>query len=214
MTPKELFAKARLVFWDFDGVIKDSLEVKGTAFARLFNSASPELVLRILAHHAANGGMSRYEKIPLYMQWSGEVPTETKVLQLCKKMESLVTEAVVSSPWVPGVEVLLRNNPYGQMFVVVSATPLSELTFILKRLNLAKCFLAIYGAPASKADVIAIIMQDQHLAREDCLMIGDAQTDLDAARVNDVPFLLRRHDGNAEVMRDVEGLSINDFEHL
>ena len=214
MTPKELFSRARLVFWDFDGVIKDSLEVKGKAFVQLLNSPSPGLVCRILAHHAANGGMSRYEKIPLYMQWLGEVPTPTKVLDLCKKMGSLVTEAVVSSPWVPGVEVLLRKNPYGQLFVVVSATPLSELTYVVRRLNLEKCFLAIYGTPTSKTDAIAIIMQDQHLAREDCLMIGDALADRDAARANEIPFLLRRHDGNAEVMKNFEGLSVNDFEFL
>ena len=57
MTPKELFARARLVFWDFDGVIKDSLEVKGKVFSQLFQMASPELISRIIAHHAANGGM-------------------------------------------------------------------------------------------------------------------------------------------------------------
>lgn len=214
MTPRELFSQARLVFWDFDGVIKDSVEVKGKAFAQLFNSASPELVSRILAHHEANGGMSRYEKIPLYMQWSGEFPTENKVLDLCKKMESLVTEAVISSPWVVGVERVLRKNSYEQRFAVVSATPCGELTYVLQRLDLVGCFIAIHGAPTPKAEAIATTMQEQRLVPEDCLMIGDAQADLDSARVNGIPFLLRQHEENTDVIKNFKGISISNFEHI
>lgn len=214
MTPRELFSQARLVFWDFDGVIKDSVEVKGKAFAKLFNSASRELVARILAHHVENGGMSRYEKIPLYLQWSGEFPTEDKVLDLCKKMESLVTEGVISSPWVAGVEAVLRKNPYKQRFVAVSATPFGELTYILHRLDLAACFLAIHGAPTSKAAAITKTMREQRSVPADCLMVGDAQVDLDAARVNGIPFLLRQHEGNTDMIKNFKGISINNFQHI
>lgn len=211
MTPKKLFARARLVFWDFDGVIKDSLEVKGRVFSQLFRTASPELIFRIRAHHAANGGMSRYEKIPLYLHWSGETPTDTRVHQLCKKMESLVIDEVINSPWVPGVEKVLRKNVLAQKFVVVSATPMSELTHILGRLDLAKCFSKIYGSPLPKAEALATTLTEQKLAPEECLMIGDAQADINAAMAHSVPFLLRRHNGNNELIKDLSCPYVNDF---
>lgn len=42
-------------------------------------------------------------------------------------------------------------------------------------------------------------------------MIGDARTDLEAAKSNGVPFLLRRHETNADVFSDYTGPSVNDF---
>ena len=50
-------------FFDFDGVLADSVEVKTRAFARLFESYGPEVVARVVAHHRYHGGMTRIEKI-------------------------------------------------------------------------------------------------------------------------------------------------------
>ena len=49
------------IFFDFDGVILESVEVKGWAFGRLFEN-HPEHVDEIVAFHHANGGMSRFDK--------------------------------------------------------------------------------------------------------------------------------------------------------
>ena len=57
----------KLLFWDFDGVIKESLEIKREAFANIFQGIDEKTKLKIKNHHDKNGGMSRYEKIPLYL---------------------------------------------------------------------------------------------------------------------------------------------------
>ena len=63
---------AKAIFWDFDGVIKDSVSLKSDAFSELFSSSDKAVVNKINEHHELNGGVSRYEKIPLYLEWSGK----------------------------------------------------------------------------------------------------------------------------------------------
>ena len=55
---------------------------------------------------------------------------------------------------------------------------------------------------------------DHNLHLLDCLMIGDAQADLDAAVANQVPFLLRRHSCNTKVFAAYTGTSVEDFTTL
>ena len=42
-------SKYRLFFWDFDGVIKDSVEVKTHAFKKLFSNLDKILVDKIIS---------------------------------------------------------------------------------------------------------------------------------------------------------------------
>lgn len=142
-----LLRHPKLIYWDFDGVIKDSVEVKTHAFAQLFQSYGPEIAERMRAHHEAHGGMSRFDKIPRYLEWAGKAATQELVDEYCRRFGLLVRQAVINAPWVPGAEALLRNNPYGQVFVLLTATPQGEMEEILNDLNLSSCFAAVYGAP-------------------------------------------------------------------
>ena len=54
---------AKIIFWDFDGVIKDSVPVKGEAFRKLFIKYGSDISEKVVDHHYKNGGVSRYEKI-------------------------------------------------------------------------------------------------------------------------------------------------------
>jgi hypothetical protein len=67
-----LVKEFKIIFWDFDGVIKDSVIVKSKGYEKLFLSFGKEVVERVNQHHEANGGVSRFEKIPLYLSWAGE----------------------------------------------------------------------------------------------------------------------------------------------
>ncbi len=204
----------KLIFWDFDGVIKDSVEVKTQAFLNLFTSFGSEVVERIRAHHEANGGMSRFNKFPLYLQWAGIEPSELRVNKLCEEFSELVFNGVINSPWVPGVEEYLRVNPNDQIFVMVSATPQLELEQIVDKLNLRKCFVSIHGAPTGKAEAIGQTLAKLGISCESALMIGDAIADMDAAIKNSVPFLLRRHSANVNIFAGYKGKSINDLTEI
>ena len=202
---------ARFLFWDFDGVIKESVDIKTQAFGRLFESAEPGIVRRIQSHHVAHGGMSRFEKIPLYLGWAGIHPTEEIVSDYCDRFGRLVHQSVVDSPWVPGAEEYLRSNPHRQIFALVSATPQAELESILAATDLSACFTAVFGAPTSKSAAIHTILSQRRLRPDECLMIGDSQADLDAAAANHVPFVLRRHSHNQTIFPHYTGESVTDF---
>ena len=54
------------VIFDFDGVIAESVQVKTDAFATLYEQYGEYIVTKVIEHHEANGGMSRFEKIRFY----------------------------------------------------------------------------------------------------------------------------------------------------
>lgn len=200
-----------VIFWDFDGVIKDSVAIKADAFEQLFEEYGAEITEKIREHHLANGGMSRFDKIPLYGQWAGKNICSQFVEEYSKRFSKLVFQGVLNSPWVPGVDDYLRNNKYGQTFILVSATPQKELELILNALNLRHCFQYVYGTPVSKQDAISKSMSRLSISSDDCIMIGDALVDLEAANANNIQFLLRQHTSNTKVFHDYAGPSIRDF---
>jgi len=202
------------IFWDFDGVIKDSVEVKTQAYFQLFEPFGSVVAERVREHHEAHGGMSRFDKLPLYLQWVNQEPNQATVSEYCEQFSQLALQGVIDAPWVAGVERYLRSNIHQQTFVLVSATPQDELEHILNALNLTKCFAEVYGAPIRKQDAIGKTLLARGLDASDCLMIGDAQADLDAAVANQVPFLLRRHDSNTKVFATYTGTSVEDFTTL
>ena len=54
------------IIFDFDGVIAESVQVKTDAFVELYKQYESNIVEKVLKHHEANGGMSRFEKIKFY----------------------------------------------------------------------------------------------------------------------------------------------------
>ena len=206
--------KYQLIFWDFDGVIKDSVDVKAQAFVNLFAPYGVEIAEKVRAHHEANGGMSRFDKLPLYLRWAGEEPSEERVHEFCNRFSQLTLQEVIDAPWVPGAERYLRTNPYGQIFVLVSATPKGELCQILRALDLRKCFSAMFGATTSKNGAIRMTLGSRGIASQHCLMIGDARADMEAAQANQVPFLLRLHATNGRVFSDYAGPAMKDLTGL
>ena len=211
LTKIEFVQAAELIFWDFDGVIKDSVTVKTQAFIKLFASYGSHVAEQVKSHHEANGGMSRFDKLPIYLRWAGEEPNEAQVKAFCERFSQLALDGVIDAPWVSGVEDYLRANRNQQTFVLVSATPQDELEQILQALNLRRCFATVFGAPSCKKEAIRMTLEKSSIFPQKCLMIGDARADLEAAQANHVPFLLRRHDTNFGVFADYTGCSIRDF---
>src|SRR5437773_2146653 len=81
-----------VVLWDFDGVIKESVSVKSDAFARLFEPFGAEIAARVRRHHEMNTGMSRFEKIPLYLSWAGEQAEPETVARYCARFADAVKQ--------------------------------------------------------------------------------------------------------------------------
>jgi phosphoglycolate phosphatase-like HAD superfamily hydrolase len=210
--PQEKLVKEfSTIFWDFDGVIKDSVEIKTESYFKLFEPFGKVVAEKVRDHHQSHGGISRFEKFPIYLQYAGLEPNQSTVSEYCEQFSQRVLQGVIDAPWVAGVEHYIRKNSNQQTFILVSATPHVELEQILHVLDLTTCFAEVYGAPILKQDAIGKTLLERGLEARDCLMIGDSQADLDAAEANQVHFLLRKHSSNTNGFVAYTGNSVENF---
>jgi len=193
------------IFWDFDGVIKDSLGVKSRAFYELFRPFGEDIAVEIVQHHEKNGGVSRFEKIPIYLEWSGITPEKCSIQHYCDKFSELVVEAVINSNWVDGVYDFIKSNYCKHNFFLVSATPQEEIEFICEKLNLTDNFLSIHGSPYKKFDVVSQLLLDYECQPSQALFIGDAVSDMSAAQSNGIEFLLKKTVLNSDLQHSYNG---------
>jgi len=206
--------KYDLIFWDFDGVIKESVSVKTDAYVELFRHYGRDVCNQVKSHHLTNGGMSRFDKIPLYLKWAGLEQNDAEVQNYCDKFSRIVKDKVIASAWVPGVQDFLQSNKEKYIFIMVSATPQDEIEEICNALNLDCVFLKIYGSPASKSESIKISMLHFGVDASSCVMVGDAQADIDAAQDNNVDFIFRRHQENLRLNINTHIQTIENFNEL
>lgn len=214
VTAAQLIKQSSVIFWDFDGVIKESVDIKSMAFQKLFEVYGTDVKEMVRIHHESNGGMSRFDKFPIYLKYAGLEVTSEKVLKLCDNFSELVFNGVVNAPWVPGVEHYIRMNSNEQIFIMVSATPQDELDEVVNELNLRNCFKAIYGAPLKKSEAIKKSLNELNISESNALMIGDASADLEAALNNHIPFILRKHSSNEKLSSSFNGVVIDDFKKI
>jgi phosphoglycolate phosphatase-like HAD superfamily hydrolase len=208
---KSLLNEAEIIFWDFDGVIKDSLDVKSSAFERLFLPFGRDIAAQVRKHHEQNGGMSRFEKIPIYLGWAGELVGKNQVEEYCRHFSALVRDEVINSPWVPGVRKYLIEQHDKCYFVLVTATPQLEIEDILSSLNIDFCFREVYGAPQKKNEVIMEVLLKERCPSKRALIIGDTETDMQAAKANLVPFILRSTPLNLDIQAE---FTLSNFKDL
>jgi phosphoglycolate phosphatase-like HAD superfamily hydrolase len=181
----------RLLIFDFDGVIAESIAMKAEAFRKTF-SFVPEHQDEIVTYHLDNGGMSRYVKFRnIYRDILHEELTKEQELGLAHCYEGLVRERMFEIPLVFGAEAILQQYAGCLPLYVVSATPQEEMEEIVSRRGLSKYFNRVYGSPRSKADCIREILGDTGVMPGETLFIGDAPQDWQAAIETGVRFIGR-----------------------
>lgn len=207
----DLIKKAKIIFWDFDGVIKESVSVKSDAFEKLFQPFGIEIAKKVKRHHEKNGGMSRYKKLPIYLDWAGKESSESLVSEYEKKFSDLVINEVINSPWVSGVLEYLKIHANKQKFFIVTATPHQEILLILKELQIKELFEEVIGSPISKQVAISQLINKYSVSTDEAIMIGDSSNDYYAAIENEVQFILRKTEFNKNLQKQLKCRTINNF---
>jgi HAD superfamily hydrolase (TIGR01549 family) len=179
------------VFWDFDGVILDSVNVKTEAFAQIFHKYGLEVERAVVDYHLKHAGISRYEKFRYYYEEILEIPiTEDVLTKLGNEFSQLVLQKVIDSPFMPGaLESLQALKADKVPSYIVSGTPEEEMNHIVDTKSLRTFFNEVHGAPRKKTDIVCEILQQKHYTPDQCLFIGDAMTDYEAAKKNDLLFI-------------------------
>lgn len=179
------------VFFDFDGVILDSVDVKTRAFAAMFRPYGPEVERAVVEYHLANGGVSRFKKFEYYYKHILQKPINQEILEaLSREFNQLALDGVLAAPFIDGaLDTLKQLKQQGIPAFVVSGTPYEEIKAIVEKRNLAPYFLEVHGSPRTKQEIIQDIAGCYGYRLWNCLFIGDATTDYEAAKVCGTMFL-------------------------
>lgn len=177
------------IAFDFDGVLAESVHVKGQAFVDLYRHYPLSIRAQVLKYHNQNGGVSRFDKIRYFEKilLKNEV-SEEEILKKAKEFSSLVEEQVVRSDWVVGARDFLEKYHHHDLFVI-SATPQNELERILKKRKMNSYFSGIFGSPTTKDIHLTNIIKNYDILPSSLLMIGDSMTDYQAAQKVSTSFL-------------------------
>ncbi len=180
------------VVFDFDGVLVESVDVKTQAFSALYQPFGSGVVEKVVSWHLAHGGVSRFEKFRhFHREFLNRELDAQEEADLCGRFSSLVEDAVIGSPWVPGAKEFLIDHWRKLPLYVASGTPEDELLRIVERRGMACYFRGVFGAPTKKTDILRRILSANHYPPERLLMVGDAMTDYDAAMEAGAGFLGR-----------------------
>ena len=179
------------VFFDFDGVILDSVDVKTKAFASMFSSYGPAIEKAVTTYHLENGGVSRFEKFRYFYTHLLNKPLDNHTLAvLGEKFKQLVLQQVLEAPFILGAKETLKTlNTQNIPCFVVSGTPDDELRIIVEKRRLGIYFREVHGSPKTKEDIVNDICGRYNFLPENCLFIGDAMTDYHAAQICGTRFL-------------------------
>lgn len=185
-----------VIVFDFDGVLAESVNVKGEAFYALYEDAGTDIQEKVLAYHEANGGVSRYDKIRYYEETlCGRAVTEDAVQNRADRFSALVEQRVAESDWVAGAKDFLERYHAQIPFYIASATPEVELRRITQSRFMSHYFKGIYGTPKKKSDNLKSVIGENGYSPQKTLMIGDAITDYEAAQNNGTHFIGRGING-------------------
>lgn len=181
----------KAIIFDFDGVLVESAEIKTEAFRELFRQY-PLKINEIVEYHEKNMGISRFVKFRhIYNDILGRSISPAAEEELGRKFSQIVMEKILIAPLAPGTIKYLEEYYQKYPFFIASGTPEEELHFIAGKRGLSKYFKEMHGTPKKKKEIIIDIQNRYGWKPEEILFIGDAETDLIAARESGTKFVAR-----------------------
>jgi len=180
----------KTIFWDFDGVILDSMPIRDYGFAKIFEDFDKELVDRLLEYHTLNGGLSRYVKIRYFYNTLLNVEvSDEKVQEYADKFSTIMRNELTNKKYLIDETVeFIKLNYQNYNFHIVSGSDGKELNYLCKELELSQYFKTIEGSPTAKNDLVKNILQKYSYNPKECILIGDSINDYEAANINGIKF--------------------------
>lgn len=200
------------IFFDFDGVIVDSVHIKTQVFYEMYLPYGKNIANKAKQHHIENGGVSRFEKFKVYHKdFLGKTLNNDDLEQLTSEFSLRVKDAVIESKIVPGVIDLLEELYNSLDLFIITGTPTEEIIEIIEKRGWTKYFKEILGSPTNKDNWSKYLLNKYQYNHNKVLFIGDATTDYDAAKLNNFDFALRTHNENKPLFKNKSVYKFRDF---
>jgi len=180
----------KTIFWDFDGVIVDSMPIRDYGFAKIFEDFDKDLVDKLLEYHTLNGGLSRYVKIRyFYNTLLGLEVSDERVQELADSFSTIMKKELTNKKYLITETIkFIEENYKNYNFHIVSGSDEKELNYLCKELGLTKYFKTIEGSPTPKNDLVKNILEVYSYNPKESVLIGDSINDYEAANINGMTF--------------------------
>jgi len=191
------------IIFDFDGVLAESVHIKTHAFYKLYEKYGKEIAEKVVEHHKANGGMSRFDKFPYYHKNFLNIELTSEDIEvLSNDFSNMVIKNVIEADEVLGASWFLEKYFSGRKFWIVSATPTKEIKEIAEKRKITDFFSDIYGSPRDKSMCVKDIIIKHKIEKNVTVFLGDAMSDFKAAEDNGIHFMLRRTQENKDLFEE------------
>ena len=178
-------------FFDFDGVILDSIPIKTKAFRELFSEFPKNIVDEFIEYHLQNGGVSRYEKIRyFYEKLLKKDILDYEILDYANIYSRSTKEELADPKYLIDDSLNFIKDNYKKCNLhIVSGADEQDLRYICNRLDISKYFITIDGSPTKKRELIQIVLNTRKYKKKETCLIGDSINDFESAKYNGILFL-------------------------
>lgn len=186
-----MFDSIEIIFWDFDGVIMDSMKVRDEGFKIVLKDYPSDQVEKLMEFHRNNGGLSRYVKFRYFFEViRNENISEENVNILANKFSEVMLERLMNRNLLIEDSFNFILNKYKNFdFHIVSGSDGKELNLICKEIDIDKYFLTINGSPTPKTELVRKLIQKYKYNTSRIMLIGDSHNDYEAALSNNIAFM-------------------------
>lgn len=184
-------SKYKVIFWDFDGVLMNSNQIRDLGFIRVLSDYPKPKVDQLMSFHQKNGGLSRYVKFRYFFEEIlNEEISEEEVNRWAEKFSVIMRELLIDdSLLIDETMHFVKNNYDKRKMHIVSGSDQTELRHVCRELDIAKYFNSINGSPTPKTDLVREIILSNNYKISDCVLIGDSINDKHAAENNSITFV-------------------------
>ena len=186
----EFIRNKEVIFWDFDGVLMDSMSVRDKGFEVVLRDYPPEQVSRLMDFHHRNGGLSRYVKFRYFFEdIRNESVSEEEVNEWAAKFSAIMKASLLDKELlIKESNRFVRDNHQRFRMHIVSGSDGKELNYLCSELGIAKWFSSIHGSPTPKTEWVGKLIAQEGYDPSKCILIGDSNNDYQAAMDNRIEF--------------------------
>jgi phosphoglycolate phosphatase-like HAD superfamily hydrolase len=200
------------IIYDFDGVIAQSVKVKTDAFATIYSKYGDKIVNKVINHHEANGGVSRFDKIKFYHEsFLKKDVTDEEIKIIANKFSKLVIKKVINAPYVEGVLNHIKDSYKKYKLFISTGTPKDEIDKILIARRINNYFTQVFGSPENKICHIKELILNNNVDSNELLFFGDSDSDIIAANYFNIKFILITHTYNKNLLKKYSGYYYDSF---
>lgn len=183
--------KIKVIFWDFDGVILNSNEVRDSGFEIVLKDFPKNQVELLLNYHRQNGGLSRYVKFRYFFEViRGEKVSNKQIQDYASKFSEIMLNILTNKDLLINDSLsFIKKNKEKYRMHIVSGSDGKELKLLCKYLGIDHYFETINGSPEIKINLVKKILDKYDYKIENCVLIGDSINDYEAAIINKIKFL-------------------------